>query len=133
MQHSPMVHLFMVLYQMGAGSKEITKLHGMIQNVKRLNTNGNGHWKGGKILKCTVANWKICLATKREYKSTCRRKKRQHVDSMSQHIDKLQSENSKSVWTLINNRKLKINGSIEKINMNLKVWYEYSKSLHSAM
>ena len=85
----------------------------------------------GKVEKCTVANWKICLATKREYKSTCRSKKRQHVDSMSQHTDKLRSENSKSVWTLINNRKH--HWKYRKINMNLKVWYEYSKSLHSAM
>ena len=55
-----MVHLFVVLYEIGAGPKEITKQHGLMHNVERLNTNGNRQWKGGKILKWTGVNWKIC-------------------------------------------------------------------------
>ena len=79
----------------------------------------------GRVEKCTLANWKICLPTIQRENINLHVEGRQHVDSMSQHIDKLRSENCKSVWTLINNRKKQ--WKYRKINMNLKVWYVYSK------
>ena len=82
-------------------------------------------WKNSEMDWCKLENM---LATKREYKSICKRKKRQHLDSMSQHIDELQGENSKGFLELINNRK-KL-GEVGKIST--KEWHEYFKSLHSA-
>ena len=63
-----MVHLFIALYQIGAGFKEITKLHGLIQNACREAKHKwkqamQAEWKNSEMDRCKLEN--ILLVTER--------------------------------------------------------------------